>query len=360
MLKHYRNRILQGAALAFAVFVVLLALADVRAMLDALADFPLWLFGPLLALKLVNYTSRYAQWHYLLGIVGVRVRPGVPSGPAPPTLRLRDSIAIFVLGFPMAISPGKVGELLKSAIVKNLTDVPIARTAPVVLTERIVDGIAVLLIIGGAVVLGGGAVIQDVQGVDAATIRGVILFTVAAMAAGLGVVRFRVLSLGILDILARVPVLGRAEPWLREFYLSSYQLLRWRRLSLTVGFGVVAYGTDCLALYIMLRGLGVADEGLLLLQASFALGFTVIVAALSAMPGGAGARELSLTALLTGIIGATSTVAHTATVMNTFFQVALGIFLGVGVGIIFRGMLFAPGLETALREDGAPQPSRAI
>jgi uncharacterized membrane protein YbhN (UPF0104 family) len=114
---------------------------------------------------------------------------------------------------------------------------------------------------------------------------------------------------------------------------------------------LVAYGTDCIALYIMLRGFGVPGSLEMLAQASFILGFAVIVAALSAMPGGAGARELSVTALLVGIIGVQNDLAQATTLMNSFFQVGLGVLVGVVVAFIFRKTLFPTSLETILDDD---------
>ncbi|NJL95152.1 MAG: flippase-like domain-containing protein, partial [Anaerolineae bacterium] len=307
-MKRTRNQIVQGLALAFAVFAVLVALADVNDLARTLRDFPPTVFGALVALKLVNWLFRYLQWHYLLGVVGVRVRAGQPSGPAPTpaqpaTLNLYESVITFLVGFPMAVSPGKVGEVLKAAVVKQRTGIPIARTAPVVLTERIVDGLAVLIIIGLAGLSYPSAVFVEVEGLAATSVRGLILFTLVGMGAGLAVVQWRSLALQVLTLFKRVPVVRRLQPWLLTFYLSSYRMLKLRRLVPTVSFGLVAYGTDCLALYLMLTALDVPGGATLLAQASFILGFAVIAAALSAMPGGAGAREVSVSLLVSGIIG---------------------------------------------------------
>ena len=356
MLKHYRNRILQGMAFAFGVIVVLIVLADGRELLRNLREFPLWLFIPLMLLKLVNWVFRYMEWHYLLGVVGVKTvyqgeTSSAPSPDEPATIRLRDNIAIFLTGFPMAISPGKVAEVLKAAIVKNLTDVPITRTAPVVLTERIVDGLAVLIIIGVAGLLGGESVIKDVQNVDSGTIQAILLFTLIAMVIGIGVIQIQSLVQWLLNLLEKIPFINRLAPTVRDLYASTYEVLKLKRLMPTVSFGLVAYGTDCIALYMMLRGFGVEGGWTLLAQANFILGFAVIVAALSAMPGGAGARELSVGALLVGIVGASEGVAASATLMNSFFQVGLGVLVGVAVGFIFRKTLFNPRLEQTLTAD---------
>jgi hypothetical protein len=40
----------------------------------------------------------------------------------------------------MTISPGKLGEVLKSVFIRQVNGAPIARTAPAVVAERATDG----------------------------------------------------------------------------------------------------------------------------------------------------------------------------------------------------------------------------
>ena len=46
----------------------------------------------------------------------------------------------------MAIT-GKIGELLKSYLLKMLTDVPISRSSPIIVAERLTDGIAMKVLV---------------------------------------------------------------------------------------------------------------------------------------------------------------------------------------------------------------------
>jgi len=350
MMTRYRTRIWQGIGISLGILILLLIASDLPALWDSLQSFNTLYLVPIFLLKLLNYSFRYAEWHYLLGVVGVKVGR-VPNAPAPDEdipayLNLWDSIAIFLAGFAMQISPGKVAEVLKSAIVKHLTEVPIAKTAPVVLTERIVDGFAVLIIIGAAVAFQGDAIFGNIgDDIEPSTLQAVVFGTWAVMVLGIIVLQIRVLALGILDIVSQVPLIKRLVPWLRTFYLSSYKVLQLKRLIPTIGFGLVAYGSDCIALLLMLQGFGATTTTETLAQGSFILGFAVIVAALSAMPGGAGARELSVGGLLVAMVGLDQSTATATVVINTFFQVGLGVLIGLGVMAIFRQRLFSPNLQ---------------
>src|SRR5207244_11990079 len=52
----------------------------------------------------------------------------------------------FISGLSMAITPGKVDELLKSYLLKRSTGTPISRTSPIIVAERLSDGIGMLLL----------------------------------------------------------------------------------------------------------------------------------------------------------------------------------------------------------------------
>ena len=135
---------------------------------------------------------------------------------------------------------------------------------------------------------------------------------------------------------------------LRTLYDSSYELLKLRHLIPTTLLGIGAYFTDCVGFYLILRGLGVDGSPLLFGQTVFILGFSVIVAALSAMPGGAGGRELTIGAMLTGMVGLSKGDAGTATFLISIFQVWLGVLLGLVVLALARHVLFPPALRAEL------------
>ena len=46
----------------------------------------------------------------------------------------------------MSVTPAKLGEVLKSVLVKEITGEPISKTAPIILAERITDFLSLLLI----------------------------------------------------------------------------------------------------------------------------------------------------------------------------------------------------------------------
>ena len=68
-----------------------------------------------------------------------------------------DSLLTFLSGFVLTVTPGKVGEVFKSLVLFETHGVPVARTAPIVVAERVTDviGVVVLIVLGSLGFSGG-------------------------------------------------------------------------------------------------------------------------------------------------------------------------------------------------------------
>src|SRR5258708_31435538 len=125
------------AALAIAVAALVVAWGDAPAVLSALSRFPPLLIVPVVLLTIWNYALRWLRWNYYLRVLGVH---GVSR---------TSSALVFFSGFAMGLTPGKSGEVTKSYWLREIAGserAPLARTAPIVFAERLVDGIAMLLL----------------------------------------------------------------------------------------------------------------------------------------------------------------------------------------------------------------------
>ena len=97
---------------------------------------------------------------------------------------------------------------------------------------------------------------------------------------------------------ARLPFLGARVAHLRAFLESSRRLFALGPLVLAIGMGVVSWGAECVAFYLVLVGLGVTAGGELLLQAAFVLASATIVGSASMLPGGLAVAEGGITGML--------------------------------------------------------------
>jgi uncharacterized protein (TIRG00374 family) len=320
-----RGKLILSCAFGLAVLVALGLYADWGKVTSTLGGFR-WEYLPLiLGLTLFNYALRFMKWHYYLGQVGVR------------SIRLGDSAAIFVSGMTMVMTPGKVGELLKSVLLKQVSGTPISISAPIVVAERLTDGLAMLLLASGGVILYRQAV--------------PLVLTIAA--GGLlvvGISQQRTLARRLLHEGRRLPLLASFVGHLQAFYESTYQLLRWQNVALAVSIGVISWAGECLALYVILVGLGLAGTTELAIQSAFILAVSTLVGSVSMLPGGLGIADGSVTGLLQLVVGMGAEQAVTATILIRFCTLWFGVTLGIITLILYRQRL--AGIPQEMNHDG--------
>jgi len=346
-MRRYRRQVLAGLLFITVVLIAVVAITGAEALAENLGDFPLWLLVPVLLLKCANWSLRYFEWRYFLGVIGVRTLRRLPAPPPPnpaaPAVRERDSAVLWLAGLALSISPGKLAEVLKALVLKNLSGVEFSRAVPVVFLERLVDGLAVIPLTTVAMIAAGSAV--GVEGVPLSTVRAVLVGVSLALGAGMVLIQSRALADWALSLVARWPGVRRIHGALRTLYESSYDLIKLRHLVPMTLIGLAAYTTDSLGFTLLLIGLGLEPSWTLFAQATFILSFSVIVASISTLPGGAGGRELTIGPLLTAILALSKPDAGTATFLIGLFQLWVGVLLGLVVIALFRRTLFPPALE---------------
>jgi uncharacterized protein (TIRG00374 family) len=303
------RRLVVAAALGGAVTVALALSANLPATLDALGRFR-WSLGPVvIGATLVNYALRFLKWDFYLR------RLAVP-------LSRRQSLLVFLAGFTMSITPGKVGEVLKAFLVRDLVGTELSRTASVVMAERLTDvaGLVILSALGATALPHGGALL--------ATLTVLLALAVAALRTP------RLADLAHAALLRGGRLARLAEP-LRLFVGSGRTLLAPAALGWAVVLSVVSWFFECLAFALVLHGLGISTS---LRAATFLYAFASLAGAVSMLPGGLGVAEGSLTALLVAL-GTTLPDAAAATLLIR----AATLWLAVGLGAVTLAAAFRGG-----------------
>ena len=300
-----RGAVVSGI-LAVAVGALVVLWGDAPAVLSALRQFPPLLVIPVILLTCWNYTLRYLRWNYYLGVLGVR---GISN---------LESALVFLSGFAMGLTPGKSGEVTKSYWLREIAgpeQAPLARTAPIVFAERLVDGIAMLLL--------------ATSGLISFRFGALALLGVAAAAVGaLAVMQARPLVHAVLRALSGNARTARLATVALTLYDSARELLTLPRLLGAVGVGILSWGGECLALYLILLGLGAEPSITLVNQATFALAAGSLVGSASLLPGGIGAAEGTVAAVLDLVAGQPRDVAAAATLLIRVCTLWFGVSLG--------------------------------
>lgn len=301
-----------------AVYAVLAIVSDGPAVAAALAGFSLDVFAGMLALGLVGYLIRSVRWGLLMRAMGHPVSVG-------------DAIYLHMSGQTMGISPGRVGEVLKPWLAREIAGMPMSRGLALVFTERVADLIAVcILALGGLSALGGG--------------MWRLVAALAAIVAGTAVASspwFHRLALGFL---------GRQQ-WAERHSASVTAIsetiqsgLSWHTLVWSVPVSVVAWGLEGLGFALCLREVGFSALDGFTTVSVYAV--ATIVGAFSFLPGGIGITEASMAGILMAT-GMAAPAASAATMLTRVATMWWGVVLG-WVALASRPSLF----KRLLRSDG--------
>jgi uncharacterized protein (TIRG00374 family) len=310
-LGNLRGKLILGLVLGIVVVAALSVYADFNKMVEVLSNFNWWLLPLILGFTLFNYVLRFYKWDVYLRLIGAT---GVAK---------TDSALIFTSGFAMAMTPGKVGEVLKSYLLKQLRGTPIATSAPVVMAERVTDGIAMLVLASVGLVL-----------FDYGT---PILVTIAVLAVVfLAIMQNRALFNKLLSWGERMPRVSRGVHHFHAFYDSSYELFRLPNLLFGVGIGAISWSGEVVSLVLVMMGLGVEFSWILVIICSFVLSASTLIGSITLLPGGLGTADASITGMLLFLIPRYTTfpieqnVAVAATLLIRFAT----LWFGVGLGLI--------------------------
>lgn len=304
MLKQIKKRILISLVIAGVLYLAFTIYADFNNLSKVLSKFSWWLLPVVLLLAFANYVSRFFKWDYYLSILTVNIKK-------------IDSFSIFMSGLIMSVTPGKMGELLKAYLVKQISGTPISRTAPIIFAERITDFISLVIIalIGAYVYNYGRSIVLAVG----------LFFLIVVI-----LISNKKFALAIINQFEKIKFSKKHLLNIHAAYESSYLLLRPLPLFYMTMLSFVSWSFECLGYHIILTNF---EVDLSYLWASFSYAFATIVGAISMLPGGLGLTEGSLTYMLIQ-----KSYSKELAVASTFIIRAVTLWFAVLVGIISMGL----------------------
>lgn len=299
-MKGLGRKLVAATVLGVVVFAALVLYGDLQELGRRLGAFRWSAFGIALGLAASNYVVRFVRWEIYLRYLGVSV-PKV------------ESMLLYLSAFLMSVTPGKVGEVWKSMLLSERHGVPLTRSAPIVVAERLTDLLALILLasVGAVTFRMGAAAIAAGLGMCAAVLAVVMSKTISGLCLRIG---------------ARIPGVRRAVPKIEEALGSLQTLVTPGRLVVATLLGVVAWFAECLAYWFVLGGFAGVDVGLE--PATFIYAVSTIAGAVAMMPGGLGVTELGMTGLVQ-VLGESSPSAASA---STILVRLATLWFAVGVG----------------------------
>lgn len=297
------GRIVAVLLLAVVVYGAFAIGSGVTKLRVGLEHFRWWTFAAAFALAFGNYVLRFFKWQFYLARLEIR------------HVGLVESFLTFLSGFVLTISPGKVGEVFKSWVLRETHGVPMPKSAPIVVAERITNLIGVIaLIVLGSLGFRGGVLPATVGTALVATL--------------LAVIASRRASFFVIERVARLPgPFRKLGPKLEQAYDSLTVLVAPRNLVWPTLLSVAAWALECLALAVILDGFG---AGVPLVLTVFFYATSTLAGAVIPVPGGLGVTETSLREQMMAM-GHVGEATSTAAMMLVRFAT---LWFAVGVGFV--------------------------
>ncbi len=295
-------RITVALVLAVIVYLAMALWAGWDNLAVHLKTFPLKWFALAIALATGNFLVRFVRYDLLLRSAGVRV----------PLFR---NLLIHFAGLALTMTPGKVGEAIKSWFLHILGhDATV--TLPVVFMERFSDLFSVLLLAAlGVFTLGLGI---TVFALSAAFL--LALFLLVATSRGM-----HLLS----ALAAKLPLVRRRLDTVKRLLEGVRQFMTPRTLAMTLLTGALGWGAEAVAFYFVAHGAGldVSPFYALFVYSISTLAGVVFPGGLGGMEGMMGlllARSGSPGAVVTAIFLIRLATLWWATLAGTFALAAAG------------------------------------
>lgn len=285
--------------LGVVVFGALLFVGDFKEIGRQAENISPYTIYAIIILTLVNDFLRFVKWEYLLHNLNIR-------------LGLKKSALIFISGFSMTVTPGKIGEVMKSYLIKESSGIKIRESIGAIFFERIFDVTGVLLL----TMFGLSTFFGQIP---------IIILISAVFISFLLVLSNEKIFMKIIDGLSGFRLTEKISAYLKDMYSSSKILLSPKILVTATLLSAFSWFFECAALWILLNSLGF---NISIEVATFIFAFSSIFGAVLVLPGGIGAAEGSFMALLTlaGVgLASASLVTIIIRLGTLWFNVALGI-----------------------------------
>ncbi len=310
MFQKYKKKIIFSIVFGAAVFLGLSIYANFNELMEAFSMYNWLMFPVVLALSLCNYVARFLKWEYYTKTLNIQIER-------------KMSFLIFLSSFIMSITPGKVGEVFKSYLLKEYNGTPISKSAPIVFAERITDFLSlVLLSMAGALMFGYGTTL--IIGFGAFFI--LVVFVISS----------KKLSYAIIGFLERFKFISKISHKIHTAYDSIYQMVRFKELIITILLSIFAWAFECFSFYLIVNGFGPENAVHTdILTATFVYGFATIAGAVTMLPGGLGATDASITGLLM-FLGIIKSIAVASTLIIRAATLWFAVIVGIAAVMIYQ------------------------
>jgi uncharacterized protein (TIRG00374 family) len=253
-----------------------------------------------LMLVCINYIIRFVRWQWCLYQKNIMVP-------------WKFSLLIFLSGFVMSITPGKLGETFKSMLLYQKFQIPLTSSLPVVLIERISDvlGLMILILLG---------IFSYPE------FRGWTIAVCTTMGLFLYVIQSPVFFKFFIKFLEKTKFRKYSHP-LQTFWSNISFFIHWKRLLPLALGSSISWCLEGVAVWCLAVGIVAGSPSLE--SSVFVYSMTTLAGALSFLPGGVGVTEAGMVSLFQWFhVVETQSQASLLTLLTRLFTLWWGVAIG--------------------------------
>ena len=289
------------------VYSLFLILSDFSKLSEVILDFEIMYLPLILILVPLGWLALYFRWTILVKNSGY-------------ILPHKKNFQIFLSGFPLSITPGKVGELLKCELLKENFNIPRKITAPIILVERLYNGV--------------GIVIISSLGIWYFDFSGTVILIASCALIGIFIaLRSKSLFSSLINKTSKIKYLSKFSDSFSDSYEVINHSIKPKIFIISSLLSAIYWVLESVAVYFVFKSFGI--DFLELYNVVLAYTSSIILGVASFLPGGIGVSEGTLISLLS-IQGLSLSTAITLTLFIRIFTLWYAVFVGF-IALKFAG-----------------------
>ena len=296
--------ILIGSIIVYSLFLIL---SDFSKLSEKILDFEIMYLPLILILVPLGWLALYFRWTILVKNSGY-------------VLPHKKNFQIFLSGFPLSITPGKVGELLKCELLKENFNMPRKITAPIILVERLYNAV--------------GIVIISSLGIWYFDFSGTVILIASCALIGIFIaLRSKSLFSSLINKTSKIKYLSKFSDSFSDSYEVINHSIKPKIFIISSLLSAIYWILESVAVYFVFKSFGI--DFLELYNVVLAYTSSIILGVASFVPGGIGVSESTLISLLS-IQGLSLSTAITLTLFIRIFTLWYAVFVGF-IALKFAG-----------------------
>ena len=305
----FKKSLLIGILGIIVIYAIILIAFDINIISEKIGDFDSQYLPIIISLIPLTWGVLFLRWNLLLKNSDIDIP-------------LKDNFMIFISGFALGVTPGKVGELIKSQLLKNKFNIPRTKTAPLVIVERFYDFFAIAII----------------------SLFGILVFEYSIYIFGIlaiGISIFLIITssekifLKFLNKIEKIKFLKNFSNELPKSFNVIQKSTRGKIFPLSITLSVIFWFLDSIIAYLTLLSFGIDIIDYFVLMSIYTS--SIILGVISFLPLGIGVVEGSLVGFLS-LNGIEFHLATAIVVFIRFFTRWIGVMAGF-IGLKFSNIL---------------------